>query len=389
MSRALLFDPSRMSVALESVGADALLVASPPNVRYLTRYPKGGAALALVRRNAPERPLLLVPAGDIDFLLEDVADGVEARAFGRFHRFRADGVVLAGREALVDAVASDARSDAGAGDLAAEALAEHDPGGVVVTDAPAAAFGPLAGRVRLEPRPELVRGLRMIKTEEEVARLAAAVAITEGAIVRTNQRVAPGVRQSQLVREFAVAVAEASSQVRLASISAGAATALGNVNQPDDVVEPGAVVRYDVGVLHRGYVSDISRCYSVGEPCEKAARYHRALVEGQSVALDALRPGVPARELFTLAVEAVRAAGIPHYDRVNVGHGLGLGGDGYDAPLLAPTDETPIQAGMVLCVETPYYELGFGGLQVEDMVVVTDGGYEPLSRLPRELGRIG
>lgn len=387
MSRggAPLFDPERMRAALEEAGADALLVATAPNVLYLTRYRKGGRAMALVRRDAPERPLLVVPAGDADFLLEDPAEGVEARAFGEFHRFRADDVKLTGRDARIDAVARAAVPDANAIDLMAEAL----PGATVITDVLPAALGSLGDVARLEHRPDFVRELRMVKTSEELERLAAAAQITEQAIVHTNARIAPGVRQAELARAFAVSVAEQGAAVRLANIATGTATALGNVNRPGDVVADGDLIRYDVGVVHEGYVSDLSRCFSVGQPGEKAVRYHRALVAGQAAALEVLRAGARACDLFATAVEAVRAAGIPHYERINVGHGIGLAGDGYDAPLLAPQDETVIAAGTVLCMETPYYELGFAGLQVEDMVVVTEAGYEPLSHLERDLEVLG
>ena len=96
-----------------------------------------------------------------------------------------------------------------------------------------------------------------------------------------------------------------------------------------------------------------------------------------------MRPGVPAKNVFAAAVEATREAGIPHYRRHHVGHGIGL--DTYDAPMLNETTETPLESGMVFEVETPYYELGFAGLQVEDTVVVTEDGCRVLTRSMREL----
>ena len=80
--------------------------------------------------------------------------------------------------------------------------------------------------------------------------------------------------------------------------------------------------------------------------------------------------------MFETAVEAVRREGIPHYRRSHVGHGIGL--DGYDLPDLTASSRDVLEEGMVLCVETPYYELGWTGLQVEDMVVVRAGGIETL-----------
>ncbi len=99
--------------------------------------------------------------------------------------------------------------------------------------------------------------------------------------------------------------------------------------------------------------------------------------------LEVLRPGVTAREVFEAAVRATREAGIPGYRRHHVGHGVGL--DTYDPPLLDATTETVLEPGMVLEIETPYYELGFGGVQVEDTVLVTDAGCRLLTRTPREL----
>jgi Xaa-Pro aminopeptidase len=80
--------------------------------------------------------------------------------------------------------------------------------------------------------------------------------------------------------------------------------------------------------------------------------------------------------VFETAVEAVRREGIPHYNRSHVGHGIGV--DGYDLPDQTPASKDVIEEGMVMCVETPYYELGWAGLQVEDMIVVRSDGIESL-----------
>ena len=103
------------------------------------------------------------------------------------------------------------------------------------------------------------------------------------------------------------------------------------------------------------------------------------------MALEMIKPGVTGAEIFAAAVKAVRQTGIPHYGRQHVGHGLGLGLSGYDQPLLAPGDHTPLEAGMVICVETPYYELGWGSVQIEDMIVVTEDGHRRLTTMSRDL----
>jgi Xaa-Pro aminopeptidase len=82
-------------------------------------------------------------------------------------------------------------------------------------------------------------------------------------------------------------------------------------------------------------------------------------------------------DVVSAGIAAVREAGVSDYDRHHVGHGLGL--DVYDFPVLTSAEEAPIEAGMVVSVELPYYELGYGGLQPEDPVVVTDDGPQILT----------
>ena len=116
----------------------------------------------------------------------------------------------------------------------------------------------------------------------------------------------------------------------------------------------------------------------LGEPSARIASYYRALHKGVGAALDMIRPGVRASDVFARTVEVTRREGIAHYQRSHVGHGIGL--DGYDLPDLSPTSTDVIEEGMVMCVETPYYEIGWSGLQVEDTIVVTKDGIETFMR---------
>lgn len=384
-----LYEPERLAGALERRGIEALVATRPANVLYLTRYRKGGRAAALVTAADPARPVLVVPASDIDFVLEDPQLDCEVRAFGSFFRSSAEGVELEPREARVAEIAAEARADLGSAlELVAELLRRCGAAaGQVALDVPAGPADPsFAGNGATgEAGAALLRELRSVKTSEEQERLAEAAVIAERGISASVESISAGAFQPEIAAAYRTTVTCRQAAVRMDNVSIGRSSALGNVNQPGDVVAEGSVVRYDVGAIYAGYESDLSRCFSLGPAPERARRYHAALLEGQRAALELLGPGVTCGELHAEAVRTVRAAGIPHYERTNVGHGIGIHGDGYDAPLLAPESEVELEPGMVLCVETPYYELGFCGLQVEDMVVVRDDGYDPLSRLPGEL----
>ena len=97
----------------------------------------------------------------------------------------------------------------------------------------------------------------------------------------------------------------------------------------------------------------------------------------------ALLPGVRAGELFDVAVAAVEGAGLSPYRRHHCGHGIGS--SVYEPPIVSPGADDVIEPGMVVCLETPFYELGWGGMMVEDTIVVTGGGHRMLTRSDRSL----
>ena len=143
----------------------------------------------------------------------------------------------------------------------------------------------------------------------------------------------------------------------------------------------------DLGCLVGPYRSDISRTAVLGTPTEKQARYYAAILAGERAAIAAMKPGVPVSQLFDLAVRLTRENGLPHYKRNHVGHGIGL--EPYDPPTINAATETPLEPGMVFCVETPYYEHGWGGVQVEDAVEITATGVRQLTRSSQELHILG
>lgn len=385
----LLYDPDRLAAALVDARLDALIVTTQASVRYLTRYGKAGRSVAVVTRDNPARPVLLLPAVEADFLIEDLVPGLDHRVWGDFVRDRAHDVVLDDHEQLVAHAHDRRRTDLDRTAMVAHVVGELGLSGarIGLDVAPAVEPALLAALdgATLVNADGLVPTLRICKTPLEIERLQEAARIAEAAIVATTAAAHIGVTQAELATEFRVAVAREGGFLRVDSVSIGRDAVFGNANVADTVLAGGDILRFDIGAVYRGYQSDLARCFCVGEPDEKTSRYAEAVIEGQSAALDLLAPGVRTADIFRAAVASTRAAGIPHYERTHVGHGIGLVGS-YDAPLLSLRDPHLIEPGMVLCVETPYYEFGFGGVQIEDMVVVTDTGWRPLSRLPRVFG---
>jgi Xaa-Pro aminopeptidase len=168
-----------------------------------------------------------------------------------------------------------------------------------------------------------------------------------------------------------------------AQIAFGRRGGHGNVMKRTARLGMDTLIRFDVGCMVEGYTSDIARNFTPQEPSARTRALYDAVLHGEDVAVAALRPGATAAQVFEAGVQAIRASGIPEYNRHHIGHAVGL--EVYDAPTLMPDNDTPIEAGMVFEVETPYYELGFGGLQPEDTVVVTENGGEYLTSISRGL----
>ena len=125
----------------------------------------------------------------------------------------------------------------------------------------------------------------------------------------------------------------------------------------------------------------------MGAPGPRQEKVFDAVLHGLEAGIDAARPGATAGAIFSTAVGAVRSAGLPEYDRHHVGYGIGL--DAREIPVLESGSATPLETGMVLRIETPYYEHGWGGVQVEDAVEVTAGGTRRLTRSSQDLAIIG
>ena len=385
----LFFDPDRISTVMDQAEAEALIAVTPPNIQYLTGYRRGGDALAVLRRSDLAHPELIVGASNIDYCLEDLCNGVNVQAFGVFYRDFTGGVELTEREGFVREVHNRTKKEASRWELMAEHLySNHLKTSRIGTDASLETIAPLSKLLpglEMQSLPDLFKRLRMVKTPQEISRMAEAARVTEHAILTSAYSAIQGTTQRQLSRLYNLTAIAANCSIRSDNASIGRGSALGNLNSPLDVVEEGSILRFDVGVFYEGYASDVARTFVFRKMGEKERRYHAALVAGLERELELIKPGAVACEIFHAAMETVHRAGIPHYQRHHVGHGLGIAGAGYEPPLLGPADQTVLEPGMALCVETPYVELGFGGLHPEDMLVVTEDGYRLLTHSERNL----
>jgi Xaa-Pro aminopeptidase len=232
--------------------------------------------------------------------------------------------------------------------------------------------------------------IRMIKTDEEIRRIKESIRITE----RAWETVLTETKLEMTEREFAVKFQNTivSNGGKLSSwmnmygppIAFGRRTAFPDVAFPSDYkLKKGDIIRLDGGCGYMGYSCDIGRTAVVGKPDEKLMKIYNAILEGEQLAIKMAKSGVKVSSIFDAVIQRVRKKGIPDYKRHHAGHGYGI--EGYEPPLIAPDDHAYLEEGMVLCVETPYYEVGWGGVICEDMIVITKHEPECLTKFSTEL----
>ena len=228
----------------------------------------------------------------------------------------------------------------------------------------------------------MIRKIRTIKTDEEIGRLQKSVQVIEQAVRESLPIMQPGTTERELANKMQEVIGRLGGMPGVLGLAAGPRSAV-LVSESDYPLKQGDQVRYDVGCIHNLYWSDIGRTFSLGEPGKKTKEIYAALRAGQEAAIHAVKPGVKACDIYWKAVNTIREAGIPNYQRPHCGHAIGL--EFYDPPNIRPDDQTPLEEGMVFTIETPYYLLGLGGFQIEDNMVVTRNGVRLLSTLPKDI----
>ena len=240
---------------------------------------------------------------------------------------------------------------------------------------------------------EHLKYIRSVKTEEEIERLRQAANANMAAFQALVENIRPGVTEHELMRVYRQELIKHETTPALNSNAAGTRSGAPFLPPTSYKIKSGDIFRFDGTAYLNSYWTDFGRTVVLGEPSDKARSFYNAILAGYKEGLKLVRPGQPVAEIFTTVVETVRDNGIDHFSRHHVGHGIGV--ELYDPPILEPRSDaetsktdglySTLEENMVICLEAPYYELGFGGLQIEDTLVVTGDGYERLITLDQGL----
>jgi Xaa-Pro dipeptidase len=195
-----------------------------------------------------------------------------------------------------------------------------------------------------------------------------------------------GRTESEVGADIAAAIVEEGHAVaEFVIVGSGPNGASPHHGVSDRVIEAGDVVVVDIGgPLPSGYCSDSTRTYVMGEPRDAdVVTTYAVLQEAQQAAVDAVRPGIPAQDVDAAARDVIAAAGFGEFFIHRTGHGIGL--DVHEHPYVVAGNDVLLEPGMAFSVEPGIYQPGRWGARIEDIVVVTEDGVEPLNTRPHDL----
>ena len=384
-------------------GLNALIATSPENITYLSDY----SSLAFSRSRGtqfyailpPEisEATLIVPIGELPVLAEKPSWIENIRTYGIYHIARPAEAKLRGAEKRLDEMRRFCPNDEMPIQALVRALQEKGLAkgrlGLDELNMNSSRMNELreaSPQASFISASEIFQEIRMIKTTEELERVRISSQINEEALRAMMGLVREGVTQREFYEYYRRSVTARGAELRLWSCGHGTAS-VDNFPPTQVKMKRGDIIRFDTGCIYASYFSDTGRTGVLGEPNQKLVDRYRAIAAGMREALALVKPGVMASSVFDATIRVVCQEGMAGYRRHHCGHSIGL--EDHEPPLIASSSslpgfkDYPLEKGMVLCMEVPYYELGFGGIQIEDTILVTEDGYQCITCMERDIFR--
>jgi Xaa-Pro aminopeptidase len=338
----------------------AVYVTRPVSIAYLTGFSTDPHERLMALAVGPDRATLIVPAIEHENAVrqqEAHADVVSWRDGEDPHRLVSDALVKAARigvekDHLTLLAAEGLRSRAGARDL-------------------------------VDVAPE-IRRLRRTKSPAEVQKLARAAAITDAVTDEVIGRLSAGMSELAVANLLGASINAQGANLSFdSSVQSGTNSAVPHHRPSGRVLSAGDLLLLDFGAEFEGYHADTTRMAVVGAPSSRQADMHALVLRAHDAALAAVRAGTTTGAVDAAAREVIEAAGLGDRFFHRTGHGLGL--EIHEDPSLDPGSTTVLEAGMAMTVEPGVYFPGWGGVRIEDDVIVEATGCRVLTRADRSL----
>jgi Xaa-Pro aminopeptidase len=361
---------ARIRESLETLNLDALIVTPSANIRYLSNH-AGTAGILVMTRDAAHSL--------IDFRYHESVRALQASPYA-CPALRTWDVPASYEEALIGCLSEIGVTTVGF-EAAHVTVARHEWWRETI-----------AGRgldITLRSTERIVEQARIIKDAFEVAILRDAAARLEQVMPAVLAAVREGETERQIAGAIEAAMREAGYERPAFDtiVASGPHSAMPHYRAGTRALAAGDLLVLDFGGVLDGYCCDLTRTVSIGPPSREVRRVYDAVRDAHAAAVAAVRPGIETSAVDAAARDLLRDRGLGDAFGHGTGHGLGL--DVHEEPRIGkPRADVPpvtLAPGMVFTIEPGAYLPGFGGVRIEDDVLVTDSGCELLTTLPREL----
>jgi Xaa-Pro aminopeptidase len=239
--------------------------------------------------------------------------------------------------------------------------------------------------VELKPIGTELDSLRAVKDADEIQLLAKSAEIASSAFLHILDMIKPGAveRDVALALEAAMKSSGADEKAFDFIVASGSRGALPHGKASTKVIASGELVTVDFGTVCQGYFSDETVTVAVGEPDNRQQKIYSIVKNAHDLALAAVRPGITFKELDAVARDFIAANGFGNYFGHGLGHGVGL--EIHEYPAVSSRSDDLVVEGMVFTIEPGIYIPDWGGVRIEDTVVVTANGCTILTKVPKEL----
>ena len=240
-------------------------------------------------------------------------------------------------------------------------------------------------RVSFIPMTDVVENVALVKDDREIELMKRAITISDRTFSDVLKVIRPGVRELEIAAEISYLhkMYGAESDAFDAIVASGKRGCVPHARASRKKIKNGELVTLDFGCSVDGYNSDITRTVAVGRVPRRARHMYDVVLEAQLAAVDAAKAGMLAKELDRVARERIKLRGFGRYFTHGLGHGLGL--VVHERPRISPLSKERLLPGCVVTIEPGVYIQEYGGIRIEDDVLLTTTGRRVLSRSPKEL----
>lgn len=236
----------------------------------------------------------------------------------------------------------------------------------------------------LVPLEGAILKLRSVKTPYEIENIEKAANIADKAFEHILKFIKPELAELDIALELEFFMRKkGADKLSFESIVAsGKRSSLPHGVASDKIVEAGDMITLDFGCVYKGYCSDMTRTIVLGKASDKQKEIYNIVLEAQKTALDAVKPGITGAELDAIARKIIGDKGYGQYFGHGLGHGVGL--EVHELPRINARGDVPMEPGMIITIEPGIYIPDFGGVRIEDLVLVTESGYKVLSKSTKD-----